>query len=82
MSIADKPLLLPDKYADLQTFFDGFQREVLKAIEDAAPKKATFSTDNYTITNQSEDRTFDADSTSTDELADILATLIADLAGE
>jgi len=33
----------------------------------------------YTVTNGTTDRTFDADSTSTAELADILATLIADL---
>lgn len=33
----------------------------------------------YTITNLTTDRTFDADSTSTAELADILGTLITDL---
>ena len=33
----------------------------------------------YTITNRTTDRTFDADSTSTAELADVLGTLILDL---
>ncbi len=33
----------------------------------------------YTATNVTTDRTFDADSTSTAELADVLGTLIADL---
>jgi hypothetical protein len=33
----------------------------------------------YTPTNVTTDRTFDANSTSTDELADVLGTLIADL---
>jgi hypothetical protein len=33
----------------------------------------------YTATNVTTDRTFDADSTSTDELADVLGTVIADL---
>lgn len=37
----------------------------------------TFPT--YTVTNGTTDRTFNADSTSLDELADVLATLIADL---
>lgn len=34
----------------------------------------------YTITNDSTDRTFDANSTTVAELADVLATLIRDLA--
>ncbi len=33
----------------------------------------------YTITNDTEDRTLDADSTSIDEVADVLSTLISDL---
>lgn len=33
----------------------------------------------YTATNVTTDRSFDADSTSTGELADVLGTLIADL---
>ncbi len=36
----------------------------------------------YTISNLSEDRTYDANSTSTAELADILGTLISDLADQ
>jgi hypothetical protein len=35
----------------------------------------------YTVTNTTIDRTYDADSSSVDELADILGTLIADLQG-
>jgi hypothetical protein len=31
--ISDKPLLLPDKYADLQDFVNALQREILKQIE-------------------------------------------------
>lgn len=34
----------------------------------------------YTITNDTEDRTFDADTVAVAELADIVATLINDLA--
>jgi len=37
------------------------------------------SKDRYTITNVTADRTYDADSTSTAELADVLGTLINDL---
>jgi len=37
------------------------------------------STNAYTVTNLNTDRTFDADSTSTAELADVLGTLITDL---
>lgn len=33
----------------------------------------------YTAANSTEDRSFDADATTVDELADVLATLIADL---
>lgn len=33
----------------------------------------------YTVTNLSTDRTYDADATSTAELADVLGTLITDL---
>jgi hypothetical protein len=33
----------------------------------------------YTVTNGLTDRAYDADSTSTEELADVLATIIADL---
>lgn len=38
-----------------------------------------YSPSAYTVTNGTTDRTYDADSTSTAELADILATLLADL---
>jgi hypothetical protein len=44
-----------------------------KALVSVAPASA------YTPTNVSEDRAFNADSTSTAELADVLGTLIADL---
>ena len=37
------------------------------------------SSDRYTVTNVTADRTLDADSTSTAELADVLGTLINDL---
>jgi len=40
------------------------------------PSKSAAS---YTVTNVTEDRAFDADSTTLDELADVLGTLIADL---
>lgn len=36
----------------------------------------------FELTNVTEDRTFDANSTSTDELADVLGTLIQDLVNE
>ena len=35
----------------------------------------------YSVSNPTEDRTFDADNTSLDEIADVLATLISDLGG-
>ena len=37
------------------------------------------SSSRYTVTNVTADRAFDADSTSTAELADVLGTLITDL---
>ena len=37
------------------------------------------SSSRYTVTNVTTDRAFDADSTSTAELADVLGTLITDL---
>lgn len=40
---------------------------------------ATQSASKYTIANASVDRAFDADSTSVEELADVLATLIGDV---
>ena len=81
MSNATKPVLLPQPYGDLQNTIDGLQREILKPIEDEAPKKTTFDTDHYTITNDTTSRTFNADTCTTAELADVVATLIKDLAG-
>ena len=43
------------------------------------PNLSAVSEGAYTVTNGTEDRTYDADSTSTNELADILYTLITDL---
>lgn len=79
MSVSDKPILLPDKYRDLQLVFEALQNEILKPIEDEAPKRADFSAANYTITNDTESRTFDADTVTLAQLADIVATLIKDL---
>jgi len=41
--------------------------------------KLKWRPETYTVTNGTEDRTYDADATNVAELADILATLIADL---
>lgn len=60
MSVADKPILLPAKYQDLQIVFEGLQNDILKFIEDEAPKREDFSSSNYTVTNDTTDRTFDA----------------------
>jgi hypothetical protein len=40
---------------------------------------AAIAQPNYTVTNVTTDRTYDANATSTAELADVLGTLIADL---
>lgn len=64
MSVADKPILLPGKYQDLQLVFEGLQNDILRFIEDEAPKRADFSDSNYTITNDATDRTFDANAAS------------------
>ena len=37
---------------------------------------------NYTITNVTTDRSYNADATTLDEIADVLGTLIADLTGK
>lgn len=43
------------------------------------PQYALAGTSVYTVTNTTTDRTFNANSYTTDELADVLGTLIADL---
>lgn len=54
---------------------------VTSAIQTQLNTKVTLpgSPADYTITNSTTDRTFNADQTTIDELADVLATLIADL---
>ena len=47
----------------------GFRSAVAQAVE------------TYTVTNDSTDRSYDANATGIDELADVLGTLIADLQG-
>ena len=54
---------------DSTTVVNGTGSVLIKAIESSA----------YTPTNVSTDRAYDANSTTTDELADVLGTLIADL---
>ena len=74
---APQSMLLPispdqyDQRMTQQTFVDIERR--LEQLE--KPANATA----YTITNRTEDRTLDCDSTSTAELADVLGTLIEDL---
>lgn len=46
------------------------------------PRSPAAGEEVYAVTNVTEDRTFDANSTSTDELADVLGTLITDLINE
>lgn len=79
MSASDKPILLPADYQDLQPVFEALQREILKVIEDEAPKRTDFSAANYSITNDNTQRSFDADTITLAELADVVATLIKDL---
>lgn len=55
-----------------------FDKTVAAAASDEVQITLTPTT-TYTVSNVSTDRTYDANSTSTDELADVLGTLIADL---
>ena len=51
----------------------------LRKFERASHEIDTFNIlDAYTVTNLTEDRSFDADSTSVAELADIIGTMISD----
>lgn len=43
------------------------------------PNMSAIKQGTYTITNQANDRTYDANASSTDELADVLSQVIADL---
>ena len=52
---------------------------VMAAFNNLIDNAVQPATRTYTITNASTDRAFDADSTTTAELADVLGTLIADL---
>lgn len=56
-------------------------RRFASAIEEIVRTVNTLTdnTDEYTTSNVTEDRAFDADSTNVAELADVLGTLIADL---
>lgn len=49
------------------------------AVNAAAIAAITAAVEAYTVTNVTVDRDYDADSTTTAELADVLGTLIADL---
>lgn len=52
---------------------------VLSALNDRLSRLERPVPDNFTATNVTPDRTYNADSTSTAELADVLGTLISDL---
>ena len=51
-------------------------------LSDLADRSSTDLTVSYTVTNGATDRAYDADATTTEELADVLGTLIADLVTE
>jgi hypothetical protein len=46
------------------------------------PREPSTGEEVYAVTNVTEDRTFDADATTTGELADVLGTLLTDLINE
>lgn len=52
---------------------------VLHIKTEAGPVIRLYQVGTYTVTNGTTDRTFDADATTLDELADIVATIIADI---
>lgn len=64
---------IPEKWDPV--WMANFVQQVVQAIDDLSTPIAGA----YTVTNVTTDRTFDANSTSTDELADVLGTLIDDL---
>ena len=50
-----------------------------QGLDDVSPVTFTFNpVSAYTVTNATDDRSFDADSTTIDELADVVATIIKD----
>ena len=50
-----------------------------QTLDDVSPVSFTFNPPSrYTVTNSTDDRTFDADCTTVDELADVVATIIKD----
>ena len=61
---------------DLMQRMKGIERRLARLEQTVVPRKGS----TYTITNDTTDRTYDANATSTAELADVLATLIRDIA--
>ena len=55
-------------------FFDGVFGRIFAALQTLSPLRKP-----YTVTNATESRTFDADTVTLPELADVVGTLLADL---
>lgn len=68
---------LEDYLFRIRSDLEAINAELIAATDALAA--LTAATDPYTPTNVTTDRSFDADSTTVDELADVLGTLIADL---
>ena len=61
---------------DLMRKITDIERRLARLEQTVVPRKGS----TYTITNDTTDRTYDANATNTAELADVLATLIRDIA--
>ena len=73
--------LPPNELRESVPELDAYLRILVRALQAAFDKREGLPKGDktYVESNVSEDRTYDADSTSTAELADILGTLITDL---
>lgn len=83
MSESLVPIISPGRIStgrpDVDRELNAWADRLIRAVRDAMIRQNSRFQAAYTITNDTENRTYNADSTSTAELADILATLISDL---
>lgn len=81
LQIGEPPRL--DKYhGNVQAYLTDLTRwnlELVRALTNHSTDRDAPTGDTYTVDNVTTDRTFDANATTTDELADVLGTLITDL---
>ena len=73
------PRRLPNPPSTMDGATARWASELIRALEDFMEEQENPATTGWTTSNVTTDRTIDADSTSTAEIADVLCTLIEDL---